>query len=345
MTEGLITLIYEKIEKFHDPVTKKPLNRKNSDLNIIFKDGHANITLNINPKEESKYNNLSLSLNEALKNIDGLLSINIVLTAEKKPNIEKNEKRRFQINAKNIIAIASGKGGVGKSTFAVNTAVALQKLGHNIGILDADIYGPSIPRMMNISEKPKTNENNKLVPIEKYGIKCMSIGFLIGEDTPTIWRGPMIMKALEQMFNGVEWGNLDYLIIDLPPGTGDAQITLAQSSKLSGSIIVSTPQDIALIDARKAINMFKRVDVPVLGIVENMSYFICPNCDERHEIFSYGGAKKEAEKFETNFLGELPIDKNLRIHSDEGEPVCISEPESDMAKMYIKIAKNLNNII
>ena len=345
MTERLISLIYEKIERFLDPITNKPLNKKNSDLNIVLKDGHANIALNINPKEESKYNNLSLSLNEALKNIDGLLSINIVLTAEKKSNIEKNEKRRFQINAKNIIAIASGKGGVGKSTFAVNTAVALKKLGHNVGILDADIYGPSIPRMMNISEKPKTNENNKLVPIEKYGIKCMSIGFLIGEDTPTIWRGPMIMKALEQMFNGVEWGNLDYLIIDLPPGTGDAQITLAQSSKLSGSIIVSTPQDIALIDARKAINMFKRVDVPVLGIVENMSYFICSNCDERHEIFSYGGAKKEAEKFETNFLGELPIDKNLRIHSDEGEPVCISEPESDMAKMYIKIAKNLNKII
>ena len=345
MTERLISLIYEKIERFLDPITNKPLNKKNSDLNIVLKDGHANIALNINPKEESKYNNLSLSLNEALKNIDGLLSINIVLTAEKKSNIEKNEKRRFQINAKNIIAIASGKGGVGKSTFAVNTAVALKKLGHNVGILDADIYGPSIPRMMNISEKPKTNENNKLVPIEKYGIKCMSIGFLIGEDTPTIWRGPMIMKALEQMFNGVEWGNLDYLIIDLPPGTGDAQITLAQSSKLSGSIIVSTPQDIALIDARKAINMFKRVDVPVLGVVENMSYFICSNCDERHEIFSYGGAKKEAEKFETNFLGELPIDKNLRIHSDEGEPVCISEPESDIAKMYIKIAKNLNNII
>tara|TARA_B110000263_G_scaffold242496_1_gene248026 strand:- start:176 stop:1216 length:1041 start_codon:yes stop_codon:yes gene_type:complete len=345
MTERLISLIYEKIEKFLDPITNKPLNKKNSDLNIVLKDGHANIALNINPKEESKYNNLSLSLNEALKNIDDLLSINIVLTAEKKSNIEKNEKRRFQINAKNIIAIASGKGGVGKSTFAVNTAVALKKLGHNVGILDADIYGPSIPRMMNISEKPKTNENNKLVPIEKYGIKCMSIGFLIGEDTPTIWRGPMIMKALEQMFNGVEWGNLDYLIIDLPPGTGDAQITLAQSSKLSGSIIVSTPQDIALIDARKAINMFKRVDVPVLGIVENMSYFICSNCDERHEIFSYGGAKKEAEKFETNFLGELPIDKNLRIHSDEGEPVCISEAESDMAKMYIKIAKNLNKII
>ena len=199
--------------------------------------------------------------------------------------------------------------------------------------------------MMNISEKPKTNEYKKLIPIKKYGVKCMSIGFLIGEETPTIWRGPMIMKALEQMYNGVEWGDLDYLIIDLPPGTGDAQITLAQNSKLTGSIIVSTPQDIALIDARKAINMFRRVEVPVLGMVENMSYFICSNCDQRHEIFSHGGARNDAEKFKTNFLGELPLDKNLRIHSDEGNPICISEPESNIARQYIKIADNLKNII
>ena len=345
MTEQLISLIYEKLEQFVDPVSNKVLNKKNENLNIVCKNGHANVAIVINPKEESKYNDLSINLNNALKNIEGLLSINIVFTAQKNANLEKDEKRRFQINAKNIVAIASGKGGVGKSTFAVNTAVALNKVGYNVGILDADIYGPSIPRMMKISEKPKTNENQKLIPIEKYGIKCMSIGFLIGEDTPTIWRGPMIMKALEQMFNGVEWGYLDYLIIDLPPGTGDAQITLAQSSKLSGSIIISTPQDIALIDARKAINMFRRVQVPVLGVVENMSYFICNNCDERHEIFSYGGAKKEAEKFQTNFLGELPLDKNLRIYSDEGVPICISDPESEIAKIYINIAKNLKNIV
>jgi len=345
MTVQLISLIYEKLEQFVDPVSNKVLNKKNEGLNIVCKNGHANVAIVINPKEESKYNDLSIDLNNALKNIEGLLSINIVFTAQKNVNLEKDEKRRFQINAKNIVAIASGKGGVGKSTFAVNTAVALNKIGYNVGILDADIYGPSIPRMMQISEKPKTNENQKLIPIEKYGIKCMSIGFLIGEDTPTIWRGPMIMKALEQMFNGVEWGYLDYLIIDLPPGTGDAQITLAQSSKLSGSIIISTPQDIALIDARKAINMFRRVGVPVLGVVENMSYFICNNCDERHEIFSYGGAKKEAEKFKTNFLGELPLDKNLRIYSDEGVPICISDPESEIAKIYINIAKNLKNIV
>mgnify|MGYP006106404529 CR=1 FL=1 len=344
MTSDLITLIYDKLEGFLDPVSKKSLNKNNNDLNIICKDGHANISLTINPKEENKYNKLRLNLDSALQGIQGLLSVNFIFTAEKTSNLEKEEKKRFQINATNIIAIASGKGGVGKSTFAVNIAVALNKQGHRVGILDADIYGPSIPRMMNISEKPKANALKKLMPINRYNISCMSIGFLIGEDTPTIWRGPMIMKALEQMFNGVEWGELDYLIIDLPPGTGDAQITLAQSSKLSGSIIVSTPQDIALIDARKAINMFKRVDVPILGVVENMSYFICSKCDERHEIFSYGGARKEAEKFQTNFLGELPIDKNLRIHSDEGEPVCISEPEGDIAKKYLKIAKKLDNL-
>ena len=345
MSEQLITNIYDKLKNFNDPISNKALNRNNSDLNIVCKDGHANITLTINPKEEGKYNKLSISLNNTLKEIDGLLSINIVFTAEKKPNTQTEEKRRFQIQAKNIIAIASGKGGVGKSTFAVNFSVALKKLGNKVGILDADIYGPSVPRMMDISEKPKANENKKLVPLEKYGIKCMSIGFLIGVDTPTIWRGPMIMKALEQMFNGVEWGELDYLIIDLPPGTGDAQITLAQSSKLSGSIIISTPQDIALIDARKAINMFNRVDVPILGLVENMSYFICSNCEERHEIFSNGGAKKEAENFKTNFLGELPIDTNLRINSDEGLPACISDPESNIAKTYLQIAAKIANLI
>ena len=344
MSDKLITNIYNKLKNFDDPVSNKALDRDNQTLKIICKNGHANITLNIDPSKESQYNKLRISLNDALKDIDGLLSINVIFTAERNSSDNKDEKRQFQVNARNIIAIASGKGGVGKSTFAVNIATSLSKLGNKVGILDADIYGPSVPRMMNITDKPKANENRKLVPLEKYGIKCMSIGFLIGEDTPTIWRGPMIMKALEQMFNGVEWGKLDYLIIDLPPGTGDAQITLAQSSKLSGSIIVSTPQDIALIDARKAINMFKRVDVPVLGVVENMSYFICSNCDERHEIFSNGGAKKEAQKFQTNFLGELPIDKNLRINSDKGLPACISEPGSQISNLYIEIAKKVQII-
>ena len=345
MSEQLIKQIYEKLEGFKDPISNKSLNKENSDVNVICKNGHSNITLNIDTKNKTQYDELSLRVKNDLKSIKDLLSINVVLTSETdkssvSPNTDE-KNTRFKIQAKNIIAIASGKGGVGKSTFAVNFAVALKKLGKNVGILDADIYGPSIPRMMGISGRPQANNNNKLIPLESYGIKCMSIGFLIGVDTPTIWRGPMVMKALEQMFNGVEWGELDFLIIDLPPGTGDAQLTLAQSSKLSGAIIVSTPQDVALIDARKGINMFNRVEVPVLGIVENMSYFICDNCDERHEIFSNGGARKEAEKFQTTFLGELPIDKNLRIYSDEGRPVCISDPNSNIAKIYLEIGEKI----
>ena len=198
---------------------------------------------------------------------------------------------------------------------------------------------------MGISGKPQANDDNKLVPLESYGVKCMSIGFLISVDTPAIWRGPMVMKALEQMFNGVEWGELDYLIIDLPPGTGDAQLTLAQSSKLSGSIIISTPQDVALIDARKGINMFNKVNVPVLGIVENMSYFICDSCNQRHEIFSNGSVKKEAEIFEIDFLGEIPINKNLRILSDEGRPACIADPNGDIANIYSSIATKIHQKI
>ena len=197
--------------------------------------------------------------------------------------------------------------------------------------------------MMGISGRPQGSKNNKLIPLESYGIKCMSIGFLVSVDTPTIWRGPMVMKALEQMFNGVEWGSLDYLIIDLPPGTGDAQLSLAQNSKISGSIIVSTPQDVALIDARKGINMFKRVDVDVLGLVENMSYFICENCSEKHFIFSKDGVKNEAERFKIPFLGTIPINKKLRELSDEGIPSFIDEPNSEISKKYVSIAKNLIN--
>ena len=346
MSEQLITIIYQKLENLSDPVSNKPLNKNNSDLAVIFKNGHLNITINITSENHPKYKDLENKIKGSLTEIKDLLSINVVFTSEKTSQSNKNqESNRFKINAKNIIAIASGKGGVGKSTFAVNFAVALKKLNYKVGILDADIYGPSIPRMMGISGRPQANENKKLIPLESYGIRCMSIGFLIGVDTPTIWRGPMVMKALEQMFNGVEWGELDYLIIDLPPGTGDAQLTLAQSSKLSGSIIVSTPQDVALIDARKGINMFNRVEVPVIGIVENMSYFVCDNCNERHEIFSNGGAKKEAEKFQTNYLGELPLDINLRIQSDEGRPICISYPESSMAKKYLEIADKVNKIL
>ena len=345
MTDKLVTSIYEVTKNFKDPVTNIKLNQDNKNINIVCKDGKAFISLNIDSKFQNQYQNLIVDLKNSIQKLDDILSVNVILTSEKLNEQDNKQDWRFKIKSKNIIAIASGKGGVGKSTFAVNYAVALKNIGYKVGILDADIYGPSVPRMMGISGKPQANDDNKLVPLENYGVKCMSIGFLISVDTPAIWRGPMVMKALEQMFNGVEWGELDYLVIDLPPGTGDAQLTLAQSSKLSGSIIISTPQDVALIDARKGINMFNKVNVPVLGIVENMSYFICDSCNQRHEIFSNGSVKKEAEIFEIDFLGEIPINKNLRILSDEGRPACIADPNGDIANIYSSIAKKIHQKI
>ena len=339
MSDQILELIYDFSKKFNDPISNKPLDKNNKYLNIDVKNGNVIISLDIDSKNIEKANILRDKLKKELENIKGVLSLNIVFTAEKPANLNNKEKNRFLINSKNIIAIASGKGGVGKSTFSVNFAVALSQLGQKVGLLDADVYGPSIPRMMGATGKPEVNQNKKLVPIERYGVKCMSIGFLIDTDTPAIWRGPMVMKALEQMFLGVEWGSLDYLIIDLPPGTGDAQLTLAQNSKLSGSIIISTPQDIALLDAKKGINMFIKVKVPIIGLIENMSYFICDNCNEKHFIFSNNGARKEAENFNIKFLGALPLEKSLRIQSDEGRPCCIDDPNGSLSKKYKEIAE------
>ena len=341
MSDKILQSIFEFTKNYKDPENNNPLDQENSNIQVVEKEGNVNIIFSITNQYLEDYQKLADIFKEELLKLEEILSVNVALTQENQVSSSKKSESRFQIDAKDIIAVASGKGGVGKSTFAVNLAVAMNKLGKTVGILDADIYGPSVPRMMGISGKPQVSENKKLIPLESYEIKCMSIGFLVSEETPTIWRGPMIMKALEQMFNGVEWGKLDYLIIDLPPGTGDAQITLAQSSKLSGSIIVSTPQDVALTDARKGINMFKKVNVPILGLVENMSYFICDNCNEKHFIFSNNGAKKEAEKFQIPFLGSLPIDKELRIQSDEGRPACIDKPDSDIAKLYLEIAKSI----
>ena len=341
MSDKNLQSIFEFTKKYKDPANNNPLDQKNSNIQLVEKSGNVNIILSVTKQYLEDYQKLAAIFKEELVKLEQILSINIALTSEKQESSSKKSQSRFQIDSKDIIAVASGKGGVGKSTFAVNLAVAMSELGKKVGILDADIYGPSVPRMMGISGKPEISQNKKLIPLERYGIKCMSIGFLVSEETPTIWRGPMIMKALDQMFNGVEWGQLDYLIIDLPPGTGDAQITLAQNSKLSGSIIISTPQDVALTDARKGINMFKKVNVPILGLVENMSYFICDNCNEKHFIFANNGAKKEAEKFQIPFLGSLPIDKELRIQSDEGRPACIDKPDGDIAKQYLEIAKSI----
>lgn len=239
------------------------------------------------------------------------------------------------------IAVASGKGGVGKSTVAANLALALQRLGHGVGLMDSDIYGPSQQMMMGIDEKPFVNPENQIVPIERYGVKVMSLGFLMDVDQPVIWRGPMVMKAVEQFLQDVAWGRLDYLIIDLPPGTGDAQLTLTQKIHLSGAVIVTTPQDVSLIDARKGLAMFQKVNVPVLGIIENMSYFICPQCGHREEIFKHGGGKKTAELLKVPFLGEIPLDPKVTLGGDSGRPIVAGDPEGGVTKAYLAIAESI----
>jgi ATP-binding protein involved in chromosome partitioning len=241
---------------------------------------------------------------------------------------------------KAIVAVASGKGGVGKSTVAVNLAVSLARAGHRTGLLDADIYGPSLPRMLGLSRKPEVR-GDRMIPLQAWGLSCMSIGFLVEEDTPMIWRGPMVMGALEQMMGQVEWGALDVLVVDMPPGTGDAQLTMAQRVALTGALIVSTPQDIALIDARRGVRMFERVRVPVLGLVENMSFFCCPNCGHRTDIFGHGGARLEAQRLGTEFLGEVPLLLDIRTASDAGTPIAAAAPESDGAKAFATLAERV----
>jgi len=237
-----------------------------------------------------------------------------------------------------IIAVASGKGGVGKSTTAVNLALGLRDLGLKVGILDADIYGPSLPKLLAIRERPQTLGGTRLKPITRYGLTVMSIGFLIDEETPMIWRGPMVISALTQMLREVEWGELDVMVVDMPPGTGDAQLTMAQQVPLKGAVIVSTPQDLALIDARRGIAMFRRVNVPVLGIIENMSYFLCPQCGARSDIFSHGGARHEAERLGVPFLGEVPLHMDIREKSDAGLPVVATVPDGPLAAVYRDVA-------
>ncbi len=287
--------------------------------------------------------------------IDGVETVLVVLTAERaaaprdkeppklsnKPDRPVGPDMRPAAGAipgvKAVLAVASGKGGVGKSTTSVNLALGLRALGLKVGLLDADIYGPSIPRLMGITDRPEIR-NERIIPMDQYGLKVMSMGFLMDEESPVIWRGPMVVSALMQMVREVEWGDLDVLVLDMPPGTGDAQLTLAQQVPLVGAVIVSTPQDLALIDARKGLKMFKQVDVPILGIIENMSTFICPHCGEQSDIFGHGGAQEEAAKLGVMFLGAVPLHMDIRHYSDEGTPVVIAEPDGVHAKTYKTIA-------
>ncbi len=242
---------------------------------------------------------------------------------------------------KNIIAVASGKGGVGKSTFSVNLAISLAQQGKKVGLMDADMYGPSVPMMMGINQRPELTDAKRIVPIEKYGVKLMSLGFLIPEDAPAIWRGPIVMQVTTQFLRDVEWGDIDFLVVDLPPGTGDIQLTLVQTVPINFAIVVSTPQDISLIDAKKALGMFDKVNVPVFGIVENMSYFVCPHCGKRSDIFKHGGAKTAAEKLGVNFLGEIPIIEDICELSDAGEPFMTKDKNIEVKAVLSKISDAL----
>src|SRR5690606_25486405 len=305
---------------------------------------------------------LRLEAQKAAQFVDGIHTAVVALTADHKPSASARRParpahpvppkpqapQRDKIGVpgvKAIIAVASGKGGVGKSTTAVNLALALKANGLRVGILDADVYGPSLPRLMKISGKPSQGEGRTIKPMENYGVKVMSMGFLVDEETAMIWRGPMVQSALIQMLREVEWGELDVLVLDMPPGTGDAQLTIAQQVPLAGAVIVSTPQDIALIDARKGITMFKKVDIPLLGIVENMSYFIAPDTGARYNIFGHGGARSEAERLGVPFLGEVPLTMDVRETSDAGTPVVVSNPDGAQAKVYKEIAAKVQERI
>ncbi len=315
---------------------------------IAIRDRMVQISIEIgDPSKAADHEPIRRGAEQVVGAMPGVLSATAVLTAESGPGKSAPAKsaptlKKGAADIRHIVAVASGKGGVGKSTTAVNIALALRRLGQRVGMLDADIFGPSQPRMLGISgSRPNSPDGKTLEPLESYGIKVMSIGFLVPEDQPVVWRGPMVMGALQQMLDDVTWGELDVLIVDMPPGTGDAQLTMSQKVPLAGAVIVSTPQDIALLDARKGLNMFRKVDVPVLGIIENMSMYICPNCGHEAHIFGHGGARLEAEKLGTPFLGEIPLEIEIRETADGGNPIVVSKPDSPHARAYMDIATKI----
>ena len=335
---------------------------------ISAADGKVFFSINVDAAEARAWETVRAEAEAAVRAIPGVTTVMVALTAERKPGsapppppqpsrgtpgvqpahahkpapqggTQSPMARQSEIpGVAAVIAVASGKGGVGKSTTALNLALGLRDLGLKVGLLDADIYGPSVPRLTGLHDKPELDGERKMIPLRRFGLAIMSIGFLVEEETAMIWRGPMVMSAVTQMLRDVAWGQLDVLVVDMPPGTGDAQLTLAQNVPLKGAVIVSTPQDLSLIDARRGLAMFKKVNVPVLGIVENMSYFECPHCGTKSDIFGHGGARHEAEKLGVPFLGEIPLHMAIRATSDAGTPVVDSEPDGPHAAIYRAIA-------
>jgi ATP-binding protein involved in chromosome partitioning len=328
---------------------------------IVINRGKVYFAIRVDPARANELEGVRRAAESAVKALPGVESVAVTLTADRapgqaggngrgtapqgspftRPGAARDARHRpgGVPGVANIIAVASGKGGVGKSTTAVNLAIALKERGLKVGILDADIYGPSMPRLLGLKGQPQQIASDKLAPMQAYGLKVMSMGFLVDEETPMIWRGPMVMSALSQMLKDVDWGTLDVLVVDMPPGTGDAQLTMAQQVPLAGAVIVSTPQDLALIDARKGLNMFRKVNVPVLGLVENMSTFVCPHCGQPSNIFGHGGARAEAARLGVPFLGEVPLTLAIRETSDDGRPVVATEPSSPAAAAFRQIAE------
>lgn len=338
-----------------------PVAKVLSEITAI--DGKVFFSLTVDAAEARAWEAIRAQAEEAVRALPGVKTVMVALTAERRAGAGTSSggvkpvashqhgaggdspmgKQKAIPGVKMIIAVASGKGGVGKSTTALNLALGLRDLGLKIGLLDADIYGPSVPRLTGVKEMPKLTEDKKMIPLQRFGLPLMSIGFLVAEETAMVWRGPMIQSAIKQMLWDVAWGELDVLIVDMPPGTGDAQLSLAQQVPLAGAIIVSTPQDLALIDARRGITMFRKVDVLTLGIIENMSYFLCPHCHERSDIFGHGGARHEAERVGVPFLGEIPLDIAIREGADSGRPVLETDPSGKHAEIYRAIAAKIKS--
>ncbi len=329
-----------KLKEFIDPYLETDLASAHCVKNTQVEGSKAIVDIELGFPHQGYEQELKEKLSALLKEIDGIDDTEINVSS--KIVIHAVQKGVQPIKGvKNIVAVASGKGGVGKSTTTVNLALALAKEGASVGVLDADIYGPSMPRMLGISGKPESADGQSLEPLVNYDIQTMSIGFLIDDDTPMIWRGPMVTQALEQLFKDTRWKDVDYLVVDLPPGTGDVQLTLAQKIPVSGAVVVTTPQDIALLDARKGLKMFEKVNVPVLGVVENMSTHICSNCGHEERIFGEGGGKRMSEEENVDLLGTLPLDMSIRQLADDGKPTVVSEPDSRITELYTDIARKV----
>jgi ATP-binding protein involved in chromosome partitioning len=365
MSEQLVEAVRAALRQLKDPVSGQDVVTAGVLQGLAAREGMVQFALAV-PRERAREMEPLRQQAEAMAaKVPGVLSATVVLTAHREtpqadmkgpkpggagraaphaprpgPKTPAGQGPMLLPEVGKIVAVASGKGGVGKSTTAVNLAVALAAQGLRVGLLDADIYGPSLPQMLGAQEKPRT-EGQQIIPLQRWGLKAMSIGFLVDAETPMIWRGPMVMGSLEQLMGQVAWGALDIMVVDMPPGTGDAQLTMSQRVPLAGAVIVSTPQDVALLDARRGVRMFEKVNVPVLGVIENMSFYCCPNCGHRAEIFGHGGARAEAERMGVEFLGELPLKLAIRELADAGTPIVAARPETEEAASYMRIAARL----